>query len=379
MNKFKYLYGLIDFSFFEIPKNNLKNKFLALKYGYSKNKIEEAKPFVYLANSASEIDKILLANTFKFDFLFLKDSVVRDINFGRFGKEKTQILLKNFEILREYNVSVVIFPENHCSALGEASSLSQNFCAMLVKLEADIKFLSIIGTFFAYPVWARAPRRCNTSFKVIRTLNFENFKNLSLTELTKKMNDFMPSSAAIQAEHFNLSLYSNKLADGLETVVYCCPNCKSLLSLYSEFNCLKCNSCSSAIELAPDGSLLLNKFVNNFDSLAAFQLEMLSKIKNSKNHLFYFDRVCKCSKVGEKFYDIANVSLYAYKTKLEIEQNNARVEIKYSSLLDAALLKNDIIVLYQKNGEELYLRGRDRQCLYVICDLIKLDKNKNGK
>lgn len=379
MNNFKYLYGLIDFSFFEIPKNNLKNKFLALKYGYSKNKIEEAKPFVYLANRASEIDKSLLANTFKFDFLFLKDSVVRDINFGRFGKEKTQILLKNFEILREYHVSVVIFPENHCSVLGEVSSLSPNFCALLAKLESDIKILSIIGTFFAYPVWASAPRRCNTSFKVIHTLYYENFKNLSLTELTKKIDETMPSSASTQARHFALNLFSDKLADGLETVAYCCPNCNSLLSLYSEYNCLKCRNCSSAIEFASDGSLLLNKNIRDLDSLSAFQFNLLSKIKNSKNHLFYFDKVCKCSRVGEKFYDIANVSLKVYKTKFEIEQGGSVQEIKFNNLLDLALLKNNTLMLCKRDGEILYIRGRDRQCMYILCDLYKLSINKNGK
>ena len=275
MRKNKYVKLFINEDYFEYPDGILKSKLTAKKFGYIKNKINIMHPFLFVCNKTTLFDKALISNTLKGHFVFLKDSVIQKLYDGTLDNEERNIILNSFATLKEALISVVVFPEKNITVYGKTGHVNEIVTSFLHETKFNIKFLSLVGTYFASPIWSKQFRHCETRFHNQFTFKYKNRDGLTNKEICEAFNNYMPSSATVYSYKYNPYIYSNAKADGLESIFYACPNCKKFFTIYSEFNCIKCNNCGTAIECSTNGTLSLSSNVTDFDSYADLQYDIL--------------------------------------------------------------------------------------------------------
>lgn len=358
-----------------IPR--LINKFNLSRFNFEAIDLYDAKPCIYISPRTSIIDYNLISKCISAKFVFIKSSVINQINLGSIKQKQLDELLKEMETLSGFGYSFAFCWNNSPTIFGDNTSVSENMSLFLKKTNLDVKFLTFPGLYFCYPMWAKKPRT-NKIF-ACQKITVKNYmlKGLSQKEIVKTFNQATPSSAMAYANKYPVHVKSNSRASGLETIIYACPNCKSLLSLYSEFSCLKCKTCGSAFEVNEDGKILFAKYISNFDDINNFQFNALTKKDLDKNKLITYDKITQISSENCKKTTNNDVILQIYPEKLILKNKeiNKTKEIFFEDVEYVNLSFRNSICIKPKNAKQLYFYGKNNENLLIIKDLVKLNKN----
>ncbi len=373
MNRTKYLKTFIDFRFFELPENSFKSKLTAIKFHYIKNKINLVHPFLFLCNKTTSYDRYLISSTLKGNFVFLKDQVVQNLHNGKYKDDELKEIYKAFKILKEAFISVVMFPEKNTTVFGNAHELEKPLTNFIFNTGLDIKFLSLVGTYFAMPIWAKEFRKCETRFHQQYSIKHDVLFGISETELNDAINNRMPSSATTYSHTYNPYIRSNKKAQNLETILYCCPNCNNFFSLYSEFNCLKCKNCGTAVELSSNGNILLSSKVTDIDSFAEYQYKVLSNLYfDDKHPMIEYPAIKVMKNITELtnvYMGIAGIKIYCNKVVVTFPTGAETFKLK--DFVECKYSRNNTFTFFMKNGNIITLCGDKKENFYIIADLLK--------
>lgn len=380
MRNSKFIKSFWNEDFFEMPNNIISSSLISFKFNYSKNKINIVHPYIFLCNKTTEYDKKLISNTLKGMFVFLKDSVIQSIYENTIKDSEKEELIESLKILKDAYISVVVFPEKNVSTFGETGNIPLVISNFLRETTYDLKFISLVGTYFAKPVWSPNFRKCNTRFNQQFTVKFEDTTKLSNQEFNDVVNNYMPSSATIYSSKYNPHIKSNTKAQNLETLFYCCSNCKKFFTVFSEFDCIKCNDCGSAVECTTNGTFYLSKNVTDLVSYAEFQYDELSKMFFEENKL-----LIEYDNINVNLMLVSDTSSYNGLAAVSIYCN--RFVVKYPardvaySLHDVDYVeynRNNTLKVQFKDRSKIYLSGNNKENLYIIHDLHKfIEQTKN--
>lgn len=372
MSKKSYIKTFWNDKYFEMPDGFFKRKFNAIKFQFIKNKINLVQPFMFICNKTCIADKSLISNSFNGHFVFLKDSVIQQIYERTLSDEDRNELIENFKVLKDAYISVVVFPEKNITVFGRPSNLPEEITNFLVDSTYNFKFISLVGTYFAQPIWAEKFRPCDTRFHQQFSLNQYEIEGLSKYDINAVFNNYMPSSATTYSQRYDPFIRSNKKAENLETVIYCCPNCKKLFTVYSEFNQLKCSDCGTAVEFSSNGNIMLSSNVTDLDSFADLQYDVLKKqFFNDKKPMLKHSAVKIMKQFGSNvsFAGIASVDIYCNKIKINFPSYTEDIKLKTVKFVE--FKPNNIVVLTTNNGDKIMLSGSHKQNFYIIHDLLK--------
>ncbi len=373
MNNKKYIKTFINYKFFDLPASNLKSSFYAKKMTLSTAKIVSVKPFIYLCKSNSRFDKFLISNAFSSNFVFLNSETTWKINYNLLPKADYEELIKSVKTLADAMISIVIFPEKSCCPFGEFEPISMNMTKFLQQAGYNLKYINIAGAFFNFPVWAKNHRKCATKVCEQTKIAYEKIASTTLEDANFVVNHYLPSTASIYAKKFPIELKSNKLAEGFEQILYCCPHCKIFFNNYAEFNCIKCKNCGSAIEMSNNGDILLSKNYHSFDDLKDFQLLELQKQKFKNITINEYDKIFAYHIYSEK----SKVSLGEFVMKIfdngfEISHADTVKTFKFKDIENISVQANNQIIIMLKNNDRYAFQGKNKENLYIIIDLFKL-------
>lgn len=375
MKNKSFIKKYINTKFFEFPKNSFTSWLYTRKFNYVTDKIDHFHSNIYLTNKTSKLDKFFVSRTFKFDFVFLNDEYTEKILNDTISKEEKADLLHQIEILKSITVSIVIFPEKHISIFGESQHIPLSMTNFIAETKMNVRFFNLIGTYFAFPVWAPEMRPCQTRSAIQFSIS-RNQLGAPSQDVHSLINNYMPSSASIYAKRFNPNIEHNKRAENLETILYCCPSCKKLFSLYSEFNCVKCKECGKVVEVLENAEINLAKNIENLDDFKKYQFDILSHQDFSIKPLIEYKNVliCKPDIKNSKFIPIGDTDIVIYADKFIIElADNQKKTYQISKIEKINLEYNNVVRIKFKN-EELILRGDNKENFYILFDLIKIVK-----
>lgn len=374
MRKNKYIKLFLNEEYFEMPDNIIKSKLVAHKFNFIKNKINLLHPLLFVCNKTTIYDKALISQAIKGNFVFLKDSVIQKLYNGTLKtKERTEIL-NAFKKLKEAFISVVVFPEKNITVYGKTSIIPETVTTFLHETEYNIKFLSLVGTYFAMPIWAKHFRYCETRFHNQFTFKYDDRNGLAKTEINEAFNNYMPSSATVYSHRYNPYIHSNAKADGLERIFYACPNCKSLFSIYSEFNCIKCKNCGTAVECSTNGNLLLSSNITDFDSYADFQFNVLSnEFFDSKKLMIAYDNI-KVLNLEENSknntINIATLEIYCNHFKLKYFDKTETYKIQ--DIKETIYHTGNTLEIILYSGKNFMIKGNNNENFLIIADLKRI-------
>ncbi len=366
----------VDTNIFELPKPKTKSWWLSLKFNMASFKITPETAEIIISNKTSPYDKNFLSANIGVPHVFLRDEIVKKLYSPKLSKDEKLFFSQKIKELLDLNICVVIFPERHTTIFGDFGVIPENITSFFKQFERKITFFSLVGTYFIKPIWSQEENVCQTKIEQRFQINPNMSKNLTAEEFNKRFNEFMPSSASTYIYRYSLFLRGKKLAENLDSIIYLCPNCNKLLSLYSEYGCVKCADCGTAFELDQTGEIALTKKFANLDEARMYQKSMLSKFNFKDklvvkyNDVVWFDDN-KCNLKASK---TVNFSIYA--NKIVIETSGNETKIPFDKIFDIYLEPENILKIETKQGDEFIFKGKPKENFYIIFDLIDLFKTR---
>lgn len=367
----------LNSEYFFKPKNKLINNWILRKYSFNKIDIYDEKPCIYISPMVSVIDYNLITKCLNIKFVFLKNEIVAKINANKLDSHSKQKLSSEINDLTTAGYSIAFLWNNSPSIFGENEKITESLAKFLHETKLDVKFLTFPGEFFAIPMWSEMQR--NTKIFASQKIKVEArmLEGLSIKEIVKVYQNSVPASATQYSNKYPIELHSNCLATGLERVMYACPNCKKLLSLYSECSCIKCKACGSAIELSKNGEILFTKNLSNFDDIEKFQFMCLKHCEFNVNKIIEYNKLTqilseKCKKPVK-----INVILQIYAEKMILINplTHKKTTYYYEDIEEIDYSFNNSLLIKTKNAKQLHFFGNSNENLLIIKDLVKINKN----
>lgn len=378
MRNYKFLKQNVNTDYFKLPCNLLKSKITSMKYHMNNMVITPGGSELFLCNKTSQFDEMFLSKSIDGDYVVMKDEIIQSIYDNTITPQEQSEILKEVSTLKNLQISIVVFPEKHKTVFGEFAKPGSEVIDFLLSMNMNIRFINIIGSYFLNPVWTNKITVCDTKLECKFAITMSDREYLSKQDLIEKINKYMPSSAGVYAKKFPIYMRSNNCAEYLERIIYFCPHCTHLFSLYSEFNCVKCRNCGTAFEISRINAEigLTNRF-SSLDEAKDFQRELLGKvIFDKQTPIISYNHIKFTDSQNEKAQS-AYVDFSVYKEKIEYSLNGNTTSISFMDIYEAYLSDNNTLFITSIDLKEdkinyLTFRGEGRENLYILVDLFDI-------
>jgi len=207
--------------------------------------------------------------------------------------------------------SIGVFPEANRSWDGNNLDIVES-TGKLVKL-ANLPLIGakIKGAYLSLPRWAEKKRKGKVIIEFSQILKKEEISTLSYQEINEVILNWIRHSDDDFEKINRIKYIGDDLAHFLEQIFFICPKCKSLISVYSEGNHVKCRNCNL--------DLIYNEYATFEDCNSNFELENVSSWNLWQIKYFYnyiksiFDSNEKDDKIILKDIEKANIYIgYRY-------------------------------------------------------------------
>ena len=251
----------------------LANVFSAIVFRrkFLRNEIKNKKgPFVVIANHQAALDFVNLIGASKAPMSFVvSNSFYRTIplkgimpRLGLIPKQQFQTTLANMrrmkQIIDEEGI-LVIYPAGLMSDDGTSTPIPAATYSFLKWIKADIYMAKTIGTYFCMPKWRKGGiRRGRTYIDIYKLFDKDELQNMSADELRRRADEALLFDAYEEQEEHLLKYQRNSDIEGIENVLYVCPNCKKEFTVKTrDKSTIYCESCG--FEEKADEYQLLHK------------------------------------------------------------------------------------------------------------------------
>lgn len=180
-------------------------------------------------------------------------------NLGVLGKRKfikDLYLLRNIRYcLEELHTIFVLYPEARYSLDGTTSFLPDSLAKMCKMMKVPIVVINQKGNFVSCPQWNKINKHNPVFATMTQIVDKEEIKTLSVSEINKRIRKaFVYDDFKYQKEN-NLVIDDPKRAEGLHSILYQCPHCKTEFQMYSSGIKLWCEHCKKEWEMTTLGEL----------------------------------------------------------------------------------------------------------------------------
>lgn len=225
------------------------------KFNFSSEKVDIKAPFIVLCNHTTDYDAILIASAFKEPIHFVMSDHVSSIPVaGKLIKHLvdpipiTKSTLDVATVKKMFTVAknggaLGLFPEGNKSFSGEMSDIKPSIAKLLKRLNIPVVIYTIDGGYFTSPRWTKNKRKGYMHGAVRKIIDTDELASLSEEELYNSIvTNLRVSAYEIQA-HKNTEFVGEDLAQNIESLLYVCPICGKIGTVYGEHNYIKCKNC----------------------------------------------------------------------------------------------------------------------------------------
>ncbi len=205
----------------------------------------------------------------------------------RTAKELIRAVKKNYPIL--------IFPEGDTTFTGETNYIEESTMKLIKKLKVDVVACKISGGYLSKPRWAtskRKNRRANLVYN--RIIKKEDLKSLSLEEISKIVNEELYHNDYEYQREVMIKHPGKNKAEGLENILYSCPNCNSKSTLKTNGDNIECTACGTV------GTVNDYGFIENFKYDNTVEWDHWQKANTDELREAIFDSDAKAFKLNNE-------------------------------------------------------------------------------
>ncbi len=225
------------------------------KFNFSSEKVDIKAPFIVLCNHTTDYDAILIASAFKEPIHFVMSDHVSSIPVaGKLIKHLvdpipiTKSTLDVATVKKMFTVAknggaLGLFPEGNKSFSGEMSDIKPSIAKLLKRLNIPVVIYTIDGGYFTSPRWTKNKRKGYMHGAVRKIIDTDELASLSEEELYNSIVTNLRVSAYEVQAHKNTEFVGEDLAKNIESLLYLCPICGKVGTVYGEHNHVKCKNC----------------------------------------------------------------------------------------------------------------------------------------
>lgn len=246
----RFLYGLWKFLANILAELIFKRKFL-------RNEIKNKKgPFVVIANHQAVLDFINLIGAAKAPMNFvISNSFYRTIplkgimpRLGLIPKQQFQTTLYDVRKMKrvvDKGGILVIYPAGLMSDDGTSTPLPMATYSFLKWMRADVYMAKTIGTYFSMPKWRKGGIRSGRTYiDIYKLFGKDELQIIDDDELRRRTDEALLSDAYEEQEQLLVKYQKNSDIEGLENVLYICPNCKKEFTVKNrDKSTIYCEAC----------------------------------------------------------------------------------------------------------------------------------------
>jgi len=293
------------------------------------------------------------------------------------GKKSDLPAIKNCCRVAKEGSSICIFVEGNRSFTGELCYFDESISKLVMLLKKPLVLCNILGGYGTDPRFSKGIRKGKMHVGVKKIYNEEELKNMSIEQIYHAIKE------GIDVDNFNYyNEYKSKhRALFLERVVYKCPICGSLHTLYSKKNALICTNCGLEVIYNEDLTFTSSnpdfkfKYVKDWYN---YQIEEIKKMDIKNEDLIYKERVILVNPRKYKSKKrIGRGMLYFYGDKLRFELGKKTLDFKFDDIEEMSILGKKKMNFYI-DGKTYQFFGDKRINMVKYLTMFYLIRNRKG-
>ena len=157
---------------------------------------------------------------------------------------------------RKLNDSVIMYPEAGYSFDGTATTMPDSLGKLIKMLDVPVVFITTYGAFSRDPLYNNLQRRkVKVSAKMEYTLSPEQIRDMNADEINEIVNEHFSFDSFRWQKENHVKIDESFRADGLNRILYKCPECDSENHTNGKGEYITCNSCGQRYFLDEYGEL----------------------------------------------------------------------------------------------------------------------------
>ncbi len=240
-------------------------RWLKLRYRYfleEGSDPEPAPPYIVVANHGNFFDPWMIGLYFKQALhIMMNDDGFRSggvskwyLNrIGAYAKKKgsrdLQAMKKTLSFLKA-GEPVLIFPEGQTTWDGETQPIYGGIERMVKRAKVPLAIVRFRGNFLSRPWWAKGKRKGRIGLR--RTvIPVEQLQQMSDADILEVIKEGIYSNDILDEQNQRTSFKGDRLAEGLERLVWICPSCAATDSLSMAGDEVRCGKCRRGWTMDP--------------------------------------------------------------------------------------------------------------------------------
>ncbi len=245
---------------------------------------------------------------------------------------------------------VGLFPEGTRTWDGNSYDMNHKATAKMLRIfKVPVYFVSLEGAYDLHPRWADEKRRGLLIIRLKKVLSIEDLKTIKLDELKKITKENLYFNHQLWQENANRPFVCNNRAHGIQRLLYVCPKCNSIQTIYGKKHKVYCSSCNTEDELSEQ--LFFEKKAFGFKTLANWNQFQQEFIKNNEIN-FKSDNGDFFKKGVDKHFEIIskNYKSIIFDDRIEFNLSN-------NDIMVFEFDKIESMILSVKQSIEFYFEG----------------------
>ena len=243
--------------------------FLWCKFGYtSKTAKNLPENYIVLSNHATDFDPLMVATSFPRQMYFVaSEHIARwkrafkwiDFVFAPIMRYKGTVATSTVvEILRRVRkgANVAIFAEGARTWDGVTGPILPSTAKLIKSARCGLVTYKLVGGHFVSPMWSGSnTRRGYCHGEVVTVYTKEQLAAMSQEEIYEAINRDLYEDAYARQVRESREYRSRRLAEGLENLLFICPQCGSYDSFVTSGDTLTCQCCTMSVKYTTRASL----------------------------------------------------------------------------------------------------------------------------
>ena len=172
-------------------------------------------------------------------------------NLGAIPKTKAQSdidALKNIFEIRDRGDIIGIFPEGRRTWDGVTLPLVYSTSKLIRMLKVPVVTVVFKGGFFSQPRWSFHIQKGKVTMDYKILFHGDEVKSMKVSDIHSKLAKALSFDEIEYQKEVNVTYKGKKPAEFLEQVLYTCPSCHTIGTMYSDKNMLSCKECGYELE-----------------------------------------------------------------------------------------------------------------------------------
>lgn len=259
-----FVYSILFFIFKVISKNRPKVNI--------SDSIDIDGPYILLSNHPSFYDVYYLCKTihperavFILNRYYFKNKFIRLIlnSIGVIPKKifsvDTETIKRSFKTIKN-GYPIYMCPEGRLSVDGTNYIINNETAKFVKHNKVPVVIINIEGAYLVKPKWRKNQIKGKVTTSIKKVISVEELNEKSVEEITDIINENLYFNDFDYVKKNNIKYRYKHKAEGLENILYYCPNCHKEHCLSTNGNVIKCNECGFELEINDSYHFNENRF-----------------------------------------------------------------------------------------------------------------------